>query len=139
MNGKGDFVYDYYLTERDEAVFDLYSYNYDVPLGRSYLISKSNRNADVTVAGGKLVVKCPKGQSCIIRITSDDGLVSDTVRINNVHHSQTFTAGIQLSENPADTVALLGIKVVIIILISTIFILFVPDEDKNRNCHRNGA
>lgn len=139
MNEQGDFVYDYYLLEREEVVLDLYSYNYDVPLGSTYRISKSNGNADVTVVGGKLVIRCPNGQSCIIRLTSDDGLVSDTVRITNIHHSQTFTAGIQMSENPTDTVALLGIKVLIIVLISILFILFVPDEDKNRNYLRQGA
>ena len=130
MDERGDFVYDYCLFGHDEIRLNLYSYNYDVPLGSDYRILKSNENASVTIEGGQLVVNCPKGQSCIITVSSADNLVSDTVRITNVRHSSNFMAGVQMSENWADTASLLGIKVLLVILTAVTFIVFVPDEEK---------
>ena len=129
MNERGDFVYDYYLFGQDEIRLDLYSYNYDVPLGSDYRIWKSNENADVTITGGQLAVRCPKGQTCVVTVSSADGLVSDTVRIINLRHSSNFTAGVQMSVNCHDTIALLGMKVLLTILTAVTFIVFVPDED----------
>ena len=130
MDERGDFVYDYYLFGHDEVRLDLYSYNYDVPLGSDYRILKSNEKASATISGGQLVVNCPKGQSCVVTVSSADGLVSDTVRITNVGHSANFMAGVQMSENRADTASLLGIKVLLVILTAVTFIVFVPDEEK---------
>ena len=128
MDDRGDFVYDYFSFGRDEIILNLYRYNYDTPLNNDYRIWKSNENADVAVIDGQLVVKCPRGQACTVRISSPDGLVSDTVRITNVFHSETFMAGVRFSEDSLLTATLVVIKLLLILVVVSVFIFFIPEE-----------
>lgn len=127
MDLRGDFVYDYYLNGCDEVSFDLYRYNCDVPLNGDYKITTDNENASAVVIGQKLVVRCPKGQSCTIKITSPDGRLSDTVRLTNKRISRAFTAGIMLSEDYQTVAVLTGMKVLLLTMVMLVFILLVPN------------
>lgn len=135
MSEQGDFVYDYYLNGRDEARFDLYQYNYDVPLDNGYKIETSNPKVTASVSDNRLVVTCPKGQECTIKIASRDGLVSDTVRVSNERLSRLFMLGVRLNEDYNSFLipfCLMDSVLVLIVLISSLFIPYRPVYQKGK-------
>ena len=129
MNEKGDFVYDYLLNGRNETRFDLYRYNYDCPLDSSYKIETDNPKVTATIADHQLKVRCPKGQECTIKITSGDGLVSDTVRVSNKSLSGSFMLGVRLNEDYRSFLIPFCLKIFVLALIVLISSLFIPDKE----------
>ncbi|MBQ7896606.1 MAG: hypothetical protein IJ364_08665, partial [Oscillospiraceae bacterium] len=78
-NTQGDFVYDYFLSEKGEENFLIYSSGVE----GEFKVSSDNPRCSVKYADGIISVKCPKDQSCTISISSEDGKYSDTVVISN--------------------------------------------------------
>ena len=138
MDEHDDFVYDHFYFDSDEIRLNLYSYNYDTTLNDGYRIWKSNENASVTIADGQLIVKCPKDQECTIRISSADGLVSDTVKVTNIHHTETFLAGAIFSYDYLFVATVMGIKVLLILIAAAMFILIVPDKEQSTDQNKRG-
>ena len=132
MNEQGDFVYDYYLNGRNEISFNLYQYNYDIQLNNDYKVEVSNERITAVISGRQLVVSCPAGQTGFIKVTSPDGLVSDTVRISNKRLTQGFVLGVQLYENYQMPAILIGIKTVMFLMVLLVFIMFLPSGDNER-------
>ena len=130
MDDKGDFVYDYYANGLDEIKLGLYRYNYDLPLNGDYKIETDNKNVSIAVSDGSLVVRCPKGQSCLIRLTGPDGLVSDTIRVTNEKNTRSLMKGVLLFENYRTLAVFTGLKVILLVIILLVLKLVVPDERK---------
>ena len=129
MNEKGDFVYDYLLNGRDETRFDLYRYNYDCPLDSSYKIETDNPKVTAAIADHQLKVSCPKGQECTIKITSVDGLVSDTVKVSNKSLTGSFTLGVRLNEDYRSFLMPFCLKIFVLAFIVLISSFFIPDKE----------
>ena len=127
------FAYDYFLNGREEVRFSLYRYNYDIPLNSDYKIETSNPKVTAAVSDDQLMVKCPKGQVSTIKITSGDGLVSDTVRVSNKSLSRSFMLGVRLTEDHQMIVLFYCLKMAVLVLIVMLFSLFVPDKEERYN------
>lgn len=130
MDDTGDFVYDYYMNGTDEIKLRLYRYNYDTPLSSSYKIETDNKNVSAAISDDSLVVRCPQGQSCIIKLTSPDGLASDTIRVSNISNARSFMKGVRLTENFRTLAVFTGLKILLLVLILLVLMLVVPDERK---------
>lgn len=127
---KGGFVYDYHMNGLDEIKFGLYRYNYDLPLNSDYKIETDNKNVSAAISDGSLVVRCPKGQSCIIKLTGPEGLVSDTIRVSNIKNAGSFMKGVRLTENFKTLAVFTGLKIILVVIILLVLKLVVPDERK---------
>ena len=79
QNMQGDFLYDYYIDKKGEENFMVYSSGVD----GEFKVTSDNPNCSVKYENQVITVKCPKGQRCVITVTSDDGRYSDTVVISN--------------------------------------------------------
>ena len=128
---QNNFVYDYYLNGRDSIRLNLYRYNYDVPLNDSYVIVTDNKNIKTEISDNQLIVNCPNGQSGFIKITSADGLVSDTIRISNKRLTIFFMMGVQMFEFYQKAALVTGFKLLLMIMIILMFSMVVPDQKKS--------
>ncbi len=128
---QNNFVYDYYLNDRDSIRLNLYRYNYDVPLNDSYVIVTDNKNIKTEISDNQLIVNCPNGQSGFIKITSADGLVSDTIRISNKRLTFFFMMGVQMFEFYQKAALVTGFKLLLMIMIILMFSMVVPDQKKS--------
>lgn len=80
VNSSGDFVYDYYLGYGGTEEFSLYAYGCSDDL-EDYTLSCTGSRCSAEIVGDSIRVSCPPGQSCLLRIASRDGSVSDSVVI----------------------------------------------------------
>jgi len=80
VNSSGDFVYDYYLDSDGTEDFSLYAYGCSGDLG-DYTVSCTGGRCSAQVVGDSIRVSCPRGESCLLRVTGKDGSVSDSVVI----------------------------------------------------------
>lgn len=80
-NADGDFIYDYYIDPRGRESFPLCTVG---GADQAYGVRVSGDRCAARITQGRVLeVSCPKGQSCIVTVTSSDGKYSDTVRISN--------------------------------------------------------
>ena len=77
---QGNFVYDYFIDENGSESFAVYA---STSVDGDYVVSSDNPNCSVKYENGLITVRCPKEQSCVVTVSSEDGLYSDTVRISN--------------------------------------------------------
>ena len=89
-NAKGDYIYDYYIDPRGQESFPL------VTCGKAdqpYSVSVEGQHCAAMITQGRVLeVRCPKGRSCIVTVTSADKQYSDTVRITNAGRFSRETA-----------------------------------------------
>lgn len=81
MNGNGDFAYDYYIDPCGEESFDLYTYGCATALGDCEVLCDGGVGCDAYINNGKLFVRCPVGENCIVTVS--DGTHADTVMFRN--------------------------------------------------------
>lgn len=80
----GDFVYDYWIDAGGSQEFLLYTYGIDEDLSsENYTLRLDNSRCSAGIEDGALLVHCPRGQSCTLRVESADGALSDTVLLRN--------------------------------------------------------
>lgn len=80
----GDFVYDYWIDAGGNQKFLLYTYGIDEGLSvENYTLRLDNSRCSAKIEDGALMVHCPRGQSCTLRVESADGTLSDTVVLRN--------------------------------------------------------
>lgn len=80
----GDFVYDYWIDAGGSQEFLLYTYGIDEGLSsENYTLRLDNSRCSAGIENGALLVHCPRGQSCTLRVESADGALSDTVVLRN--------------------------------------------------------
>ena len=79
QNMQGDFVYDYYTNLKGEENFLIYSSG----VSGEFNVSSDNPNCVVKYEDGIVSVKCPKDQSCVITVISENGNYSDSVVVTN--------------------------------------------------------
>lgn len=83
-NAEGDFVYDYFIDESGTESFSLYASGKAAALdGGEYSLSCEGEGCSASISGDEILVSCPRGKSCIVRISSADGSLSDAVYISN--------------------------------------------------------
>ncbi len=75
----GNFVYDYFVPEKGSQNFILYTSGVEGP----FRVSSDNPRCSVIYENGIVSVKCPKGQSCTLTVSTEDGQYADTVVISN--------------------------------------------------------
>lgn len=80
MDEDENFVYDYWITPAGVQRFYLYGANADP---EACTLTCSNSACSAQWEDGALLVECPAGESCMITVATDDGNLSDTVRIQN--------------------------------------------------------
>lgn len=79
-----NFVYDYITGCNGQEVFQLYS-NGSIPelSAADYTLNCDNEMCEAEIGDGKIVVRCPRGQTCQIRITMEETGLSDSAFIQN--------------------------------------------------------
>ena len=80
MNDNGDFVYDYYIDTTE--CFSLYTIGLSDSFD-DYDISCSSVKCSFVIENNLLRITCPRGEACIITVSSKDSLYSDSVYISN--------------------------------------------------------
>ena len=83
MNGNGDFVYDYYIDCSGQESFLLYAPGEAALDETAYILDCVGAGCSAEIVDGRLQVNCPTGKSCILTLTTADGVCGDTVRISN--------------------------------------------------------
>ena len=86
MDEGENFVYDYWIDPSGTQVFSLYG----AENSENYLLDCSNDDCAVRWEDGAILVECPAGESCVVTVSSDDGTLSDSVRIQNPNKIQRF-------------------------------------------------
>ena len=83
MNERGDFVYDYYIDPSGQESFLLYAPDEADLDTAAYSLQWEGAGCSVRLEDGRLQVRCPRGRSCVLTLTTADGVCGDTVRISN--------------------------------------------------------
>lgn len=79
-NLTGDFIYDYWINKSGKDTLRLYASGLAI---QRYKATVSNINCSVSLNDNNLLVKCPKGQTTLLSVSSTDGKYSDTIIISN--------------------------------------------------------
>ena len=83
MTEEENFVYDYDVSREDgTAVFLLYTAGVET-MPENCVLRCDNDRCSATVQDGKILIVCPKGESCLFSIEDPDTGLSDTVRVAN--------------------------------------------------------
>lgn len=84
MDENGDFAYDYWIHESGEQLFFLHAAG-TAPGAASgeYLLSCSNNACAARWQENGILVQCPAGENCVVTVSSEDGVYSDSVYIQN--------------------------------------------------------
>ena len=84
MNRNEDFVYDYYVDRSGRERFFLYLSG-DAPewSAENYSVRTDNPACRVQMTEEGIEVLCPKGERCLLTVSSADGRLSDTVKLSN--------------------------------------------------------
>ena len=77
-----NFIYDYIIESGDKTKLSLYSYNAPELSTENYRVDCDNKKCLAAIESEMIVVACPKGESCMITVTSKDGF-SDSTRVSN--------------------------------------------------------
>ena len=84
VDKNGDFVYDYIIGRNGREQFSLYSDGTLPDLGyEAWRVNCDNPICQASIEDGKIVVLCPKGESCSIEIEMMENEMTDTVFIQN--------------------------------------------------------
>ena len=79
-----NFVYDYITGWDGQEIFQLYSDGSIPELSKAdYALDCDNEKCEATIEDGKIVVRCPRGQACQIRITMKGTGLSDCAYVQN--------------------------------------------------------
>lgn len=82
-NQKDDFAYDYYISRHGTEAFSLYSFNCSSNIS-DYSVSIDNPYCSYEIKDSStIIVHCPRRQSCILSVSSNDCSVSDSIKITN--------------------------------------------------------
>lgn len=80
MDKDENFAYDYWIDPDGEQQFSLYVSG----MGReSFTVSCTGDGCDAGLEKDGILVRCPRGKSCVVTISSEDGSCSDSVYISN--------------------------------------------------------
>lgn len=83
MDEDGNFAYDYWLDPSGSQRFRLYVCG-TAPAGEeNYSLSCSNPVCTAQWEGDAVLVQCPEGEDCVITVSSADGVVADSVFVQN--------------------------------------------------------
>lgn len=77
-----NFIYDYIIESGDKTKLSLYSYNAPELSNENYKAAVDNEKCSAAIENGMIFVTCPKGESCMITVMSNDGL-SDSAKVSN--------------------------------------------------------
>ena len=83
MNERGDFVYDYYIDPSGQESFLLYAPGEAELDTAADSLRCEGAGCSAWIEDGRLRVRCPRGKSCVLTLTTADGVCGDTVRISN--------------------------------------------------------
>lgn len=80
----GNFVYDYWTAPQGNALFGFYTYGEVLPVTpENYRISCDNVRCSIQWENGNFAVFCPSGETATVTVTDSDGVVSDSIYIQN--------------------------------------------------------
>lgn len=84
MDADENFVYDYCIDSSGRQEFFLYAYG-DVPEinAENYAVSCTNEKCRAALKDGKLIVECPTGETCVVRISCESEDLSDSIFLQN--------------------------------------------------------
>lgn len=83
MDGKDNFIYDYWLEEGIKTDLRLYSCGLREDMLESLEISWDNQKCWAELSEGKIQIICPEGKTMLLRVSVGGTDISDTVRISN--------------------------------------------------------
>ena len=90
QNAQGDFLYEYYLDPLGRETFTLYTVG---DADQPYSVSVQGDKCSAKIGQERtLTVSCPKGQRCIVTVTSGDGKYWDTILVANPGRFYRVTA-----------------------------------------------
>lgn len=75
-----NFVYDYWVDSAKPQSFGVYAWNVTE---RDFTLTCQGEGCEASWEDGQVTVTCPRGKTCILRLETGDGSISDTVRISN--------------------------------------------------------
>lgn len=83
MDEQENFVYDYYMGA-DTMLLQLYR-NGNAPAltPENYTLQLDNEKCSAYMEDGKIVFHCPRGQQCVLTVSSADGVYQDSVLLRN--------------------------------------------------------
>lgn len=91
MDADGNFVYDYWTDQDGAAVLSLYiSGNAPAAQAEAYLVRTDNPLCSVEWEGEDLSVICRAGECCVLTVESADGMLSDSIRVENPGRFRRF-------------------------------------------------
>lgn len=83
MDEDGNFAYDYWIDPSGSQLFTLYTCGAPGAGEEAYALSCSNPVCEAVWENGRLRIRCPEGESCVVTVTSPDGALADSVFIQN--------------------------------------------------------
>ncbi len=92
-----NFIYDYIVESGDKAKLSLYPYNCCELSSKNYTISCSNDKCSAFIDDEIIIVACPRGENCIITVTTNDG-ISDSVKISNPKDKKLLKKAVELDK-----------------------------------------
>lgn len=75
-----NFVYDYWVDSDQPQSFGVYGWNVTEA---DFTLTCQGEGCEASWEDGKVIVTCPRGKSCVLRLESEDGTISDSVCIRN--------------------------------------------------------
>ena len=92
-----NFIYDYIIESGDKTKLSLYSYNAPELSTENYRVDCDNKKCLAAIESEMIVVACPKGESCMITVTSKDGF-SDSARVSNPKNKKILKKAIDFDK-----------------------------------------
>lgn len=92
-----NFIYDYVIESGDKTKLSLYSYNAPELSTENYRVDCDNKKCLAAIESEMIVVACPKGESCMITVTSKDGF-SDSARVSNPKNKKLLKKAIDFDK-----------------------------------------
>ena len=92
-----NFIYDYIIESGDKTKLSLYSYNAPELSTENYRVDCDNKKCLAAIESEMIVVACPKGESCMITVTSKDGF-SDSARVSNPKNKKLLKKAIDFDK-----------------------------------------
>ena len=80
MDEEDNFAYDYWINPGGEQRFEVYVSGVAED---NFTVSCVGDACDARVENNGILVRCPKGKSCVVTVSSEDGSCSDSVYISN--------------------------------------------------------
>lgn len=92
-----NFIYDYIIESGDKTKLSLYAYNAPELSSENYKAAVDNGECSVFIENEMISVTCPKGESCMITVTSKDGL-SDSAGVSNPKNKKLLKKAISFDK-----------------------------------------